>query len=345
MSKARGLDSWKDIATPTQVQKEHSRNEDARQKDRSLSERLHKAYEIHQKGKSNLKSTEGVVRDKGKAESSLGAEKLGRGKTDVKAEAAKLQTLPAETIVKQPIKTKSDGIVADNVYRNVPAASPAPKNPLQARAESQFVTHVQQPTLTDLLSKRSNVPPSPPTASEKERQIQKEAKLESLVLKELPDAKVKGPIASDAGAKLADSSKKEESGIDKKDRKKAKEKEGEGKTASTHNARRTTHDEEIGAGSGGVASGGEETVWLADLEPGFEIFNPEKKIDESLGLVLREWTLLKRHVYKVFGDSQKAQEAEGILQSAVALNDDPELNRILKKGLAARKNVYGGTVG
>lgn len=336
MSKANGLDSWKNITKPTDVETRHRRNEDTRHKERTLEEKVKSAFENHRKGNLQAKREGAVIQEKGAPKGSLSAEGSTQGKIDLKPK----NTQPAgtETVAKQPIKPRSEGAVSENVYKNVPASPPLVKNPLQARAESLFVTTIKEPTLTDLLLKRSSIPPAPPTADEKEKQIKKEAKLDALtVLKELPDPKVKGPIASDAGAKLGDTSKKQESAEKKKDGKKTESRDGAKGAHAARGADSSEGEQRLEAASSGVTSGGEETA-------GIEIFNPETKLDENLGIVLEKRSLLEK-VYKNFSDPRRAEVAEEVLRNALALNEDPELNRILSRGLAARRNIYGVTGG
>lgn len=338
---------WKDISRPDRAENAHRRNEVARSSDRAadnLGNRLREAFHKQKKPADGVAHKAvragGVHKSPPSVPDGMGTTKLNSPVRTDRTALPIVKQAPAP-IAKQATKPVADAGV-QNVYRNPPASSQVSfKNPATVSAASQFVVAPKETPLNNLLLKR---PVAIETKLEKEM---REAEGNPLkVLKEPLTLKVQGPIASDAGAKLSDATtRREESKTNKKrDDKKAELDKKGGKKVASQNAGRATHDAKLEAASSGVASsGGDDPVWLADLESGVEIINPENQLDDNMAVVLREQALLNRHVYK--NDPTKAVAAEAVLKKALALNDDPELNRVLELGLAARLNVYGVTGG
>ncbi|MDP2600669.1 MAG: hypothetical protein Q8P84_08075 [Deltaproteobacteria bacterium] len=194
------------------------------------------------------------------------------------------------------------------------------------------------PALNNLLLKTPH-PKAPPTVAE-----QKETKDHGLRTMDPPPPQhvdsQKGvvPMANPEGAKMASSTttgkEKGEVGKEKKEPKKsegAKSAQGKG---GTQNASRSAQNGQLEAASSGVASeGGDEPPVLIR---GFNVESPEQA---NLLTVLEG-----KYLYEGILKSLKPQ-AEQVVATAIALNENPELERILGLRRPFPTDVNGGRRG
>lgn len=228
---------------------------------------------------------------------------------------------------------------------DIPASKPSTADSKsQTLAASTFTVVEPKPQLADVLIRRS-VPPTPPKTADAP---EKKPTLATTTQEPLPTTQEAKGIATlpqtAQGTQTADPKfKKEDSGAEKRsseEKRTAKNEKSSGK-AGKGNATYRKENGDAGEGqalqaaSSGVTSDGGEPVWIADLEPPVKIFNETL---DALSYVLVRHRWYKQYVEKNPG---KSEEVARIFEKAVAL--DGELEKILKEGLAARANVYGGT--
>lgn len=333
------LDSWKDLNKVSDAEKRHRDDSKVQREDTKLDTRLREAFHSYKKPKPEMaKEPTGT-----KIASDLSKEGI-RPETRDQSPGASGQSLGHHV---KTTTAPSPSTQPPQIYKTpvAPSSNRAGVTPPHVREASHFVVpSTKQPQLADLLK---SLPPLPPPlkGEDKKLPVKEGGEVKREVL-ELSAGKVKGPVASDAGAKLADATMKnqdDKGDVDKK--KEGKKSEGREKTKggkstlASSRAEGSQGEQKLEASAGGVAGGNDEPLWIADLEPGVEIFNAETKLDESHALVLRESKLFTRHVLK-------NHEASAVLQNALALNNNEELNEALKEGLAARThNIYGMTRG
>lgn len=220
-------------------------------------------------------------------------------------------------------------------------AATLPNNPatLQKPSASVF-TNVVAPQPDAILAQLLATTKKPVTPATQEPQHQPQAK-------QAVEAKVVIPSQpAPQGEQIAGRDKKEFGKEGKKEGEKSersKTKQAGGKGALAEAEESSSEGQKLEAASSGVTSGfGNDPCWIADEKPVKETFNIETTHDVNLEevLVRRDW--FNKYILK---NPQETQHAAVIFENAVALNQDPELEKLLELGLAARLNSYGGMRG
>lgn len=212
----------------------------------------------------------------------------------------------------------------------------------QAVAASTFTVVEPKPQLADVLIRRS-VPPTPPkTADAPEKNRPAAAQTQEPLpttqgakgIAALPQT-AQGTQTADPKFKDKDSSTKER-GEEKRTAKNEKSsgKAGKGSVAPRKENGDAGEGQALQAASSGVTSGG-EPLWIADIPPTLQIYN---ETSNALPYVLIRHQWYRKYVEK---NPDRSWDVVRIFEKAVQL--DGELEKILKEGLAARANVYGGT--
>ena len=256
-------------------------------------------------------------------------------------------TNPKERLVKETVFLKEGVNPAVVTNKEIPAqpkqssvATALPNNPATPQKPSASVfTNVVAPQPDAVLAQLLATTKKPVTPTTQEPQHQPQAK-------QAVDAKMVIPSQpAPQGEQIAGRDKKEFGKEGKKEEGKKSERSrqagGNGSVAEAGGS--SSEGQKLEAASSGVTSGGEDgPCWIADEKPVKETFNIETVHDVNLEevLVRRDW--FNKYILK---NPQETQHAAAIFESAIALNQDPELEKLLELGLAARLNSYGGMRG
>lgn len=321
---------WKKLDKISGVEKEHRRNEKALEQDRGLDRDLNQKIQA--------------------------AFKQYQAKTDSHKAAESKEPPPTKSrdaILSRPLATETDGthpLASDspkeikkethplNVYRPSPSPTPSNKDVPHAKAASQFVLAPKQPSLAELLVRKSNTPPTPPTKEQtKKGEIAKgETEIPQHTKEAMILSKVSPPVASEAGAKLADATKPREGEVGKKKEKKTEGGEAaRGKAAQAAKGREASGGEEkLEAASSGVAGRGSEAFWVADLPALGYTVNSTGRPDEN-----RDYVRERHEKYSKYVEKKKSVEA--FLTRALELSQNLDaLFEQVKKNIPP-KNSYG----
>lgn len=213
----------------------------------------------------------------------------------------------------------------------------------QTLAASTFTVVEPKPQLADVLIRRS-VPPTPPKTTDAPEKNRPATAQTQEPLPTTQDAKGIAALPQTAqGTQTADPKfKDKDSGAEKRSEEKrtARNEKNSGKAGKGGAAHRkesgdSGEGQALQAASSGIASDGGEPAWIADIPPTLQIYN---ETSDALPYVLVRYRWYKQYVEK---NPDKSGEVVRIFERAVQL--DGELEKILKEGLAARANVYGGT--
>lgn len=339
------IDSWKKIESQDRVEKVHQENvaarkEMAREAPRDQKGVLQNAYQKSLGSKDPANKT-AVVGDK----------KLPEGAHKENSEAAKTatpqNTLPnSATRIAQSnvpvVNANPKGAVADPSLKNSIPTNVSSTNAPQNAATSHFVSVVKQPQLVDLLLKKSNTSPKPPQADGEEKKTAGNLQSGSSPAQEFINSKgVPAPLAAGQGTQTDDATgKQNRSEAKKKDKKKETSRGAQGRGRIANHEPRTTNHGSLEAASSGVASDSSEDPWVEFRQANCTI-NPSSEMDGHCDEVRVRSGWLEKYVLK------KSPEEVGQAVEVVgrAVNLDERLNKILKLGRAARKNVNGGMPG
>lgn len=333
------LDQWKKVDGPELdkgVAKRHQGNEAAREQVRQEGNKITEAF--------RRISSENVGSPKEPRNADKILTKAENPDPRKKVEGPVVNKPPPKITKVSGEKPDSKSSIERNVEPRAAIRNEAPTNPPQNLSASSFVVGPKQAPLTDLLLKGSNVPKAPPQAKTPPQDA-----AENVVVRNDPrfqtpdgknplrDAKVPAPLApQDGGATAHATLKQEYRDVGKKKDGKEKEsgKVASGRGALTNREVDSAKGDAIEAAASGVGSDSEEDI--ANLA-GIDFITEDPQNIGFHAVLARERLWNKILQLDRLSDREIAE-----IETALRANPDPELQRILKLGLSARKNVNGG---
>ncbi|MBI4125522.1 MAG: hypothetical protein HY466_06320, partial [Deltaproteobacteria bacterium] len=259
-----------DIRETGSAEKVHKQNNDLREKNRTLDERVRHAFDDFRETKVPPKKTPAGKDGPSEPRRTKGQATAPKHLPNAR-EAEQAKQIPRQAQVAQTSAENKKGVErgdklpASHVYQQPsdPSAA-ARKNMPEAQQASRFVVETRGPNLAHLLK---STPPTPPKTEDGKEQAKRGQTEIANQAKETVGPKVQAPVTPDAGGRLADATKSEVGKKKEGEKKEGTERgEGKGALAATRSGSAGSGGR-LEAASSGVASGSGEQVWIGDLEP------------------------------------------------------------------------------